>query len=78
MTAIFNGGGQAQRMLLQRVLNVPPQARYWRFQTVLQEASFAMDDARPNNLAGLQRDAERLLAEQAASLQPLLSLLVPR
>ncbi len=77
MTAIFNGGAQAQRLLLDQVLNTPEHPRYWRYQTVLQEASFAMDDARAQNLAALQRDADRLIVENAESFEPLLSLLTP-
>jgi hypothetical protein len=74
MTAIFNGPAQAQRILLGQLLNYP-QPRYWRYQTVLQEANFAMDDARPENLAALQRDADRLVAENAATFDQLIGLL---
>lgn len=77
MGAVFNGGAQAQRVLLDQVLNAAGDHRYWRYQTVLQEANFAMDDARPQNLAALQREAGRLTLENAESFGPLLSLLAP-
>lgn len=81
MAAIFNGGAQAQRLLLHQLLNASdagdPQrtSGYWRYQTTLEEANFAMDDARPENLVALQRDADRLVAETAALPDPLIALL---
>ncbi len=75
MTAIFNGAAQAQRNCLEQVLNTSQHHRYWRYQTVLQEASFAMDDARTPNLTALQREADRLIGENTGSFEPLLSLL---
>ena len=48
----------------------PPLAgeRYLRLQTRLEEASDDLDDASPENLAALRREAERLIAERDADI----------
>ncbi len=42
--------------------------RYLRLQTRLEEASDDLDDASPENLAALRREAERLIAERDADI----------
>jgi hypothetical protein len=42
--------------------------RYLRLQTRLIEASDDLDDASPENLAALRREAERLIAERDADI----------
>ncbi len=50
--------------------------RYIRLQTRLEEASDALDDASPDNLAALRRDAERLIARRSADIDRLCATLV--
>jgi hypothetical protein len=45
--------------------------RYVRLQTRLDEASDDLDDASPDNLAALRREAERLLATHDAAIDAL-------
>jgi predicted acylesterase/phospholipase RssA len=49
--------------------------RYWRFQTVLTEASDDLDDARPENVALLKRHATTLIDERSADLDRLVEAL---
>jgi len=42
--------------------------RYARLQTRLTEASDALDDASPENLAALRRAAEHLIADRSADI----------
>jgi hypothetical protein len=49
--------------------------RYIRLQTRLAEASDALDDASPANLAALRREAERLIARRTADLDRLVAAL---
>ncbi len=50
--------------------------RYVRFQPALREGGAKLDDASEGNLAGLRRDAERLIAERGADLDALAARLV--
>ena len=49
--------------------------RYLRLQTRLEEASDDLDDASPENLAALRREAERLIAERDADIDRACALL---
>lgn len=55
---VFDGVADAADEQLSRLLG----ARYERLQTPLDEASDDLDDASPENLAALRREAERLIA----------------
>lgn len=50
--------------------------RYIRLQTRLDEASDALDDASPENLAALRREAERLIVRRSADIDRLCATLV--
>lgn len=49
--------------------------RYWRFQTVLTEASDDLDDATPENIERLKHQAQQLIDERSAELDRLVELL---
>lgn len=61
---IFDGASDAVDYQLRQVLD----GGYVRIQTVLDEASDALDDASAANLRALRRQGERLVAERAADL----------
>jgi uncharacterized protein len=61
---VFDGSADAVDAQLQRLLD----ERYVRLQTRLTEASDDLDDASEENLAALQREAERLIAAHDAEI----------
>jgi predicted acylesterase/phospholipase RssA len=61
---VFDGSADAVDAQLSRLA----QDRYLRLQTRLMQASDDLDDASPENLAALRREAERLIAEQSAEI----------
>lgn len=68
---VFDGSADAVDEQLSRLVD----GRYIRLQTRLDEASDALDDASPENLAALRREAERLIAARSADIDRLCSLL---
>jgi predicted acylesterase/phospholipase RssA len=68
---VFDGSADAVDEQLGRLAG----ERYIRLQTRLDEASDALDDASPENLAALRREAERLIADRDADIDRLCSLL---
>ena len=68
---VFDGSADAVDEQLSRLVD----GRYIRLQTRLDEASDALDDASPENLAALRREAERLIAARSADIDHLCSLL---
>jgi predicted acylesterase/phospholipase RssA len=61
---VFDGSADAVDAQLQALAG----ERYLRLQTRLIEASDDLDDASPENLAALRREAERLIADRAADI----------
>jgi patatin-like phospholipase/acyl hydrolase len=72
LDVVFDGGADAVDRQLSALLD----DRYIRLQTRLEEASDALDDASPENLAALRREAERLIASRSADIDRLCSMLV--
>jgi predicted acylesterase/phospholipase RssA len=68
---VFDAGSDAVEMQLDALMG----DRYVRLQTRLEEASDALDDASPENLAALQREAERLIADHDADIDRACTLL---
>jgi len=66
---VFDGSADAIDLTLSRLID----GNYIRLQTRLIEASDALDDASEENLAALQRDAERLIAERSADIHRLVA-----
>jgi patatin-like phospholipase/acyl hydrolase len=64
---VFDGSADAVDGQLTRLID----DRYIRLQTRLDEASDALDDASPENLAALRREAEQLIAERSADIDRL-------
>jgi uncharacterized protein len=64
LDVVFDGSADAVDLQLSRLLG----DRYVRLQTRLVEASDDFDDASPQNLAALRREAERLIAAHQAEL----------
>jgi uncharacterized protein len=67
LDVVFDGGADAVDMQLSRLLD----ECYVRLQTRLDEASDALDDASPGNLAALRREAERLIARRSEDIDRL-------
>jgi patatin-like phospholipase/acyl hydrolase len=65
LDVVFDGSADAVDLQLSRLLG----ERYVRLQTRLVEASDDFDDASPENLAALRREAERLIAEHEKELE---------
>jgi uncharacterized protein len=61
---VFDGSADAVDAQLRRLLG----ERYLRLQVRLDEASDDLDDASPENLAALRREAERLIAARSADI----------
>lgn len=70
---VLDGSAQTNDHVLGELLG--PE-RYFRLQCRLNEASDALDDCRPANLAALRREGERLIASSSATLDHLCELLV--
>jgi patatin-like phospholipase/acyl hydrolase len=68
LDVVFDGVADTIEFELRQLL--APE-RYFRFQIDLREASDALDDASPANLAALRREAERLIRERSADLDRL-------
>ena len=68
---VFDGSADAVDDVLQRLIA----ENYIRLQTRLVEASDDLDDASPENLAALRREAERLIAARSADIDRLCALL---
>jgi patatin-like phospholipase/acyl hydrolase len=71
LDVVFDGGADIVDEQLSRLMD----GNYVRLQTRLDEASDALDDASPDNLAALRREAERLIADRDADLDALCSTL---
>jgi uncharacterized protein len=67
LDVVFDGGADAVDTQLASLLD----GRYVRLQTRLDEASDALDDASPGNLAALRREAERLIARRSEDIDRL-------
>jgi patatin-like phospholipase/acyl hydrolase len=72
LDVVFDGSADAVDGQLAALVN----DRYIRLQTRLDEASDALDDASPDNLAALRREAERLIAGHSADIDRLCATLV--
>src|SRR4051794_2252256 len=64
---VFDGSADAVDAQLERLID----DRYIRLQTRLDEASDDLDDASPENLAALRREAEQLIAERGDDIDRL-------
>jgi patatin-like phospholipase/acyl hydrolase len=71
LDVVFDGGADAVDRQLSALLD----DRYVRLQTRLEEASDALDDASPENLAALRREAARLIASRSADIDRLCTML---
>jgi predicted acylesterase/phospholipase RssA len=67
LDVVFDGSADAVDRELSELID----ARYIRLQTVLGEASDALDDTSVGNLAALRREAERLIARRDADIDRL-------
>jgi patatin-like phospholipase/acyl hydrolase len=67
---VFDGSADAVDEVLERLVH----DRYIRLQTRLEEASDDLDDASPENLAALRREAERLIERRSADIDRLCAL----
>jgi patatin-like phospholipase/acyl hydrolase len=68
---VFDGSADVDDEVLQRLIA----ENYIRLQTRLEEASDDLDDASPENLAALRREADRLIAAHSADIDRLCRLL---
>jgi predicted acylesterase/phospholipase RssA len=71
LDVVFDGSADA----VDREVSALMGGRYIRLQTVLDEASDALDDTSPDNLAALRREAERLIARRDADIDRLCAVL---
>ena len=67
LDVVFDGTADAVDFQLESLLG----AGYVRLQTPLDEASDELDDASPENLAALEREAQRLIAARDDELDRL-------
>jgi hypothetical protein len=66
---LLDGSSDSVDEMLGSILNLDPRTtRYWRFQTEIGHDRAALDDASTENLAALERVADRLVFEQRAVL----------
>jgi predicted acylesterase/phospholipase RssA len=72
LDVVFDGSADAVDSQLAALVS----DRYIRLQTRLDEASDALDDASPENLAALRREAERLIVRRSADIDRLCATLV--
>jgi patatin-like phospholipase/acyl hydrolase len=70
LDVVFDGSADAVDTVLERLID----DAYFRLQTRLDEASDDLDDASPENLAALRREAEQLIAERSADIDRLCGL----
>jgi predicted acylesterase/phospholipase RssA len=73
LDVVFDGTADAVDLQLEALLGTG----YLRFQTPLDEASDDLDDVTPENLAALEREAERLIAARDDELDRLCERLTP-
>jgi patatin-like phospholipase/acyl hydrolase len=64
LDVVFDASADAVDFQLRALMDT----RYERLQTRLEEASDALDDASPENLAALEREAQRLIADRGADI----------
>jgi patatin-like phospholipase/acyl hydrolase len=64
LDVVFDASADAVDFQLRALMDT----RYERLQTRLEEASDALDDASPENLAALKREAQRLIADRGADI----------
>jgi uncharacterized protein len=69
---VFDAGSDAVEMQLDALMH----ERYIRLQTRLEHASDALDDASPQNLAALRREAQELIARRSADIDRACELLL--
>jgi patatin-like phospholipase/acyl hydrolase len=67
---VFDGSADVVDDVLRRLID----ERYVRLQTPLDEASDDLDDASPENLAALRREADQLIAQRSADIDRLCAL----
>ncbi len=67
---VFDGSADVVDTVLERLID----DTYIRLQTRLDEASDDLDDASPENLAALRREAEQLIAQRSADIDRLCAL----
>ncbi len=72
LDVVLDGAAETTEFAVARLLR----DRYVRLQPALREGAGRLDDASEANLAGLRRDAERLIAERGADLDALAARLV--
>jgi uncharacterized protein len=72
LDVVFDGSADAVDAQLAALVR----DRYIRLQTRLDEASDALDDASPDNLAALRREAERLIVRRSSDIDRLCAALV--
>lgn len=72
LDVVFDGIAETTEFSLAMLLG----ERYVRLQPALREGAPEFDDASPDNLAALRRDAERLIAERSGELDRLAAALV--
>ena len=70
LDVVFDGSADAINSVLERLVD----DRYIRLQTQLDEASDDLDDASPENLAALRREAEQLIARRSADIDRICAL----
>jgi predicted acylesterase/phospholipase RssA len=71
INVVFDGASDAVEAQLSKLAG----NHYIRLQTRLEEASDDLDDASPENLAALRREAERLIADESAEIDRACTLL---
>ena len=74
LDVVFDGSADVVDAVLQRLLD----DTYVRLQTRLDEASDDLDDASPENLAALRREAEQRIARRTADIDRLCALITCR
>jgi predicted acylesterase/phospholipase RssA len=72
LDVVFDGSADA----VDRELTALIAGRYIRLQTRLDEASDALDDVSPENLAALRREASKLIAQRTDDIDRLCALLI--
>lgn len=68
LDVVFDGVAKASEYQMVRLVRTSTTHRYHRLESLLPTANHALDDASPENVANLLRDAETLLEESSASL----------
>ncbi|HYU56918.1 MAG TPA: patatin-like phospholipase family protein [Actinomycetota bacterium] len=77
LNVVFDGTSEiSDEMIRTIILKQEPNSRYWRFNTELRGVSLRLDDSSDQNLAGLLRLAQTMIADQREALEDLAGLLV--